>query len=45
MRVEVDVPEHDVGKINKDISSRRGRVLGYDVRGHNATIILGRYSG
>ena len=38
MQLEVDVPEHDVGKITKDISSRRGRILGYDMRGHNASI-------
>lgn len=30
MEVEIDIPEHDMGAISKDVSSRRGRILGYD---------------
>ena len=30
MELEVDLPESDVGKMSKEIASRRGRVLGYE---------------
>ncbi|MCP4294185.1 MAG: elongation factor G [Proteobacteria bacterium] len=32
MEVEIDVPEHDMGKISKDIASRRGRIQGFENR-------------
>ncbi|PCI24739.1 MAG: hypothetical protein COB67_11375 [SAR324 cluster bacterium] len=32
MEVEIDVPEHAMGRISKDIASRRGRIQGYEPR-------------
>jgi elongation factor G len=32
MEVEIDVPEYDMGKVSKDIASRRGRIQGFDSR-------------
>lgn len=38
MNVEITVPEEFMGQITGDISSRRGRVLGMEVKGKNETV-------
>jgi len=38
MSVEIVVPEETMGDIVGDLNSRRGRVLGMDIKGHNQVI-------
>ncbi len=38
MEVDIDIPEPEVGRVSKDISSRRGKVNNYDYKGDYAII-------
>ncbi|MGK0288704.1 MAG: elongation factor G [bacterium] len=38
MKVEIDIPDHDIGKISKDLMSRRGKILGYDTNDFSALV-------
>ncbi len=38
MNVEISVPEEFMGQVTGDITSRRGRILGMDVKGRNQIV-------